>query len=156
MIGRVTLSFTLSYQSLCSNMSINTTGCPPSVATFIEQFYALSDNKERNDEYIDQFDWDCEAYFRIGNMMPAVTPEGIFQWRRGAWKDVKTRKHTVFGVYRSAMEGKDEYMLHGRVDYGKEDETKEGATWAGRMVLKRPSMISSKPKLTSYQVWIVS
>ncbi|UZJ53883.1 hypothetical protein CBS101457_003203 [Exobasidium rhododendri] len=136
-------------------MSINVDGVPTAVASFLRQFYSLSDSPAEHQAYVDQFQLSSDGFLQIGPMKRATKSDDILAWRHKAWELISTRKHTVYGVF-SKTDGDTgtEYMLHGRVDYEKKDGEKSGATWAGRMVFDENSIQTGHPKISFYQVWI--
>lgn len=139
-------------------MSINTEGVSSSVASFIKDFYRLSDDGSAHEGYTKSFAYSANDFlFQIGPMKPAKSSDEILEWRRKGWEHIATRKHTVYNVFSKAQgdDGK-EYMLYGLVEYVKKDGDKAAASWGGRMVFDSSSLEKGDPKLAYYKVWIVS
>jgi hypothetical protein len=138
--------------------TINTEGTSSTIASFIRNFYKISDDSSAHADYTKAFAYDASDFsFQIGPMKPAKTSEDIMQWRIKGWEPIATRKHTVYEVF-SKAQGDDghEYMLYGRVDYGKKNGENAGASWAGRMKFDPKSIEKGEPKLAFYHVWLVS
>jgi hypothetical protein len=138
--------------------TINTEGVSPAIASFIKDFYRVSDDGSAHKEYTEAFAYSSSNFFfQIGPMQPAKSSEDIMQYREKGWAPIATRKHTVYNVF-SKAQGDDghEYMLYGRVDYEKKDSTKAGANWGGLMKFDKSSVEKGEPKLAFYHVWIVS
>jgi hypothetical protein len=135
--------------------SINTEGIPSTIASFVQNFYKLSDNGTAHEGYTNSFLYNSDFFFQIGPMKPAKTSQDVMQWREKAWEAVATRKHTVYEVFPSKKQ-ENELMLYGRVDFEKKNGDKAGASWAGRMIFDKSSVEKGEPKLAFYNVWIVS
>lgn len=138
--------------------TINTEGVSSTIASFIRNFYKISDDSTAHEDYANSFAYDSNDFsFQIGPMKPAKTSEEIMQWRVKGWEAIATRKHTVYEIFSKAKgDNGNEYMLYGRVDYGKKNGEKAGATWAGKMIFDPKSIEKGEPKLAFYHVWIVS
>lgn len=64
------------------------------------------------------------------------------------WAAVSARHHVVSGVY-AAVDGKDEVMLFGHVDYSLKNGRDLATEWSARMVFD-----GTGEKLALYQVWL--
>ncbi|KAJ8126934.1 hypothetical protein O1611_g6705 [Lasiodiplodia mahajangana] len=125
------------------------------VKNFISAFYAISDNPSRNDEWVDCFAPD--ALLVMGDKR-ARGIDDIRELRESMWEKVKSRKHKLEKVYRSAFEQskpesewKFEYMLHGLVDLELKSAEKVAGQWAARAALTNHE---GRLKYTLYQVYL--
>lgn len=129
---------------------------PPSIATFVEKFYKISDTPDVHEQYADDYFIHDEdrLSFQIGPMQPTNKREGIVAWRRKGWEGVTRRKHVVNGVFISPK-WENEIMLDGSVEMDKNGSTLK-FNWAGRMVFDHKSLEEGAPKIETYKVWLVS
>ncbi|KAI1642590.1 hypothetical protein F4815DRAFT_461574 [Daldinia loculata] len=128
------------------------------VKNFISQFYAISDDRSRDEDWVKSFLPDATVI--IGDKM-AVGTENIRQMRKGMWEGVQTRKHKPLTVYPATFypetaynEGEKpviQYMIEGTlVSIGEKLETRE-ITWAARAILKEEQ---GELKYKLYQVYL--
>ncbi|KAI0844969.1 hypothetical protein F5Y00DRAFT_247567 [Daldinia vernicosa] len=132
------------------------------VKNFISQFYAISDDRSRDEDWVNSFLPDATVI--IGDKM-AVGTEDIRQMRKGMWEGVQTRKHKPLAVYPATFypetaygEGEKEkpaarYMIEGTlISTGEKLETLE-ITWAARAILKEERE-RGELKYKLYQVYL--
>ncbi|KAI1659560.1 hypothetical protein F4813DRAFT_336873 [Daldinia decipiens] len=128
------------------------------VKNFISQFYAISDDRSRNEDWVKSFLPD--ATIIIGDKM-AVGTENIRHLRKGMWEGVQARKHRPLAVYPAVFypetaydEGEKpaiQYMIEGTlISTGEKLETRE-ITWAARAILKEEQ---GELKYKLYQVYL--
>ncbi|KAI3336704.1 hypothetical protein HD806DRAFT_528298 [Xylariaceae sp. AK1471] len=129
------------------------------VKRFISAFYAVSDDKARNDEWVDCFASD--ALLVMGDKR-ARGLEQIRGLREGMWEMVESRRHKLDKVFPAAFELPEhehehesqwrfEYMLNGAVDLEMKSGEYAVAQWAGRAVLRE---VGGRLKYTLYQVYL--
>lgn len=137
-------------------MSINVNAVSsPTIASFIRQFYKISDEECEHEAYADSFDYTSALFFQIGPWESASTRQGVLSWRQKAWEKISSRKHTIHDVFAHPQKS-NEYMIYGRVDHTLKEGSKAASTWAGRMVFDQKSIDNGDPKMNYYRVWIVS
>ncbi|KAK4157971.1 hypothetical protein C8A00DRAFT_11233 [Chaetomidium leptoderma] len=131
-----------------------------SVKRFITHFFEVSDDPDRNDEWLGFFRDD--ATVMMGNDV-AKGKEEIRKLRGRMWKEVEARKHRLVKVFpasfapdRSAatLMHETEFMLFGAVAYRMRDGKGDAvAGWAGHAELKRDGL--NRPwRLGFYRVYI--
>ncbi|KAI0024737.1 hypothetical protein F4780DRAFT_552097 [Xylariomycetidae sp. FL0641] len=118
---------------------------------FIANFYQISDDPTKNEEWVDSFFPDAECI--MGDTVARGIDE-IRKLRKGMWDVVSSRRHRPMSVFPASF-GDDEnieYMLHGDLHM----ETKDGmhalVAWAARAVLRKDPQ--GKLKYASYQVYL--
>ncbi|KAI0122257.1 hypothetical protein F4814DRAFT_408093 [Daldinia grandis] len=128
------------------------------VKNFISHFYAISDDRSRDEDWVKSFLPDATVI--IGDKM-AVGTEDIRQMRKGMWEGVQTRKHKPLTVYPATFypeaaygEGENpaaQYMIEGTLlSTGEKLETLE-ITWAARAILHEER---GELKYKLYQVYL--
>lgn len=129
---------------------------PPAIASFVENFYNISDTPEVHEQYANDFfiNDDSRLSFQIGPMQPTNERKGIVAWRQKGWEGVTRRKHVVNGIFISPK-WENEIMLDGTVEMDKNRSTVK-FNWAGRMVFDQKSLEEGSPKIETYKVWLVS
>ncbi|KAL2134804.1 hypothetical protein VTI74DRAFT_10788 [Chaetomium olivicolor] len=138
-----------------SNIPLNS-----SVKEFITHFFEVSDDPDRNDEWVGFFRDDATVI--IGNDV-AKGKEEIRKLRRRMWKEVEARKHRLVKVFpahfspdRSSVVSmhEAEFMLFGAVAYRMKDGKGDAvAGWAGHAQVRRDGL-NSPWKFDFYRVYI--
>ncbi|XXG96636.1 hypothetical protein Hte_002924 [Hypoxylon texense] len=126
------------------------------VKGYIANFYATSDDRSKNEEWVDYFLPD--AVVIMGDKSAKGTEE-IRRLRQGMWEQVESRRHkpekAFPGSFGGAGGGGDgvaaEYMLHGSLDLVTKSGEQQAVTWAGRAVLRDTD---GKLKYQLYQVYL--
>ncbi|KAK4234700.1 hypothetical protein C8A03DRAFT_37516 [Achaetomium macrosporum] len=131
-----------------------------SVKKFITHFFEVSDDPDRNDEWVGFFQDD--ATVMMGNDV-ARGKEEIRRLRRRMWKDVEARKHRLVKVFPGwfsadptavASLNETEFMLFGAVAYRMTDGKGDAVvSWAGHAQMRRDG-VSAPWKLGFYRVYI--
>ncbi|KAH9898844.1 hypothetical protein F4778DRAFT_171372 [Xylariomycetidae sp. FL2044] len=129
------------------------------VKALISEFYSISDDPSRNEEWVDCFAPD--AVLVMGDRSARGTEE-IRELRRGMWEKIRTRRHRPEKVFPAAYEGEGgsegtgrwEYMLHGTLDLVMREDAgkRQVVTWAGRAVLEEDD--GGRLSFLYYQVWL--
>ncbi|KAH6850287.1 hypothetical protein B0I37DRAFT_371252 [Chaetomium sp. MPI-CAGE-AT-0009] len=132
-----------------------------SIKRFITHFFEVSDDPDRNEEWVEFFDEN--ATVMMGNDV-ARGREEIRKLRERMWQEVEARKHRLVKVFpakfsaeRSAIVSmhETEYMLFGAVAFRMRDDAKEDAVvgWAGHAQLRRDG-VTAPWRLGFYRVYI--
>ncbi|CAO1621743.1 unnamed protein product [Sympodiomycopsis kandeliae] len=122
---------------------------PSEIAQFIREFYAISDDESRHEDYVNSFVSESEGVqFQIGPMKPATNSAGILSWRKEKWLPVAERNHIIKDVFAHPSK-LNEYMLHGEVEYSLKDGSSGKASWGGWMLFN-----DKKDKMVKYTVWL--
>lgn len=125
---------------------------------FISVFYAISDDRSRDDEWLGCFA--ADALLVMGDKKAKGSQE-IRDLRVSMWETVKSRKHTLDKVFPATFEPNAgeaasllieyEYMLHGRAELELQNGgEKSTAHWAGRAILRD---VEGELKYVLYQVY---
>ncbi|KAI1213221.1 uncharacterized protein F4807DRAFT_410181 [Annulohypoxylon truncatum] len=125
------------------------------IKSFMEKFYAISDDPSKNEEWVDYFLPD--AVVIIGDRSAKGTDE-IRQLRQGMWERTKSRRHKPGKVFPATFGGADEgegmtieYMLQGSVDFVLKNGEQKAVSWAGHAVLNDAQ---GRLKYQFYQVYL--
>ncbi|KAI1759510.1 hypothetical protein GGR53DRAFT_471260 [Hypoxylon sp. FL1150] len=128
------------------------------IKSYIANFYATSDDRSKNEEWVDYFLPD--AVVIMGDKAAKGTQE-IRQLRQGMWELVESRRHKPEKVFPATFEGTGadgdgdgvaaEYMLHGSLDLVMKTGESSAISWAGRAVLRD---VDGKLKYQLYQVYM--
>ncbi|KAK7754231.1 hypothetical protein SLS62_003808 [Diatrype stigma] len=135
---------------------------------FIAGFYAASDDPGRNDDWLSYFAPD--AVLIMGDKVVRGT-EGIREFRRGMWENVRSRKHRPTKVFPASFPSPSsspetgtgagtaktaavEYMLHGSLDLELKSGDISTVAWAGRAVLEEVPGGGGALKYALYQVYM--
>ncbi|KAK3296070.1 uncharacterized protein B0H64DRAFT_162861 [Chaetomium fimeti] len=132
-----------------------------SIKRFITHFFEVSDDPDRNEEWVGLFDEN--ATVMIGNDV-AKGKEEIRKLRERMWKEVEARKHRLVKVFPASFSSERtavvsmheaEYMLFGAAAFRMRDEAKEDAVvgWAGHAQLRRDG-VTAPWRLGFYRVYI--
>ncbi|KAL1585060.1 hypothetical protein WHR41_06186 [Cladosporium halotolerans] len=120
----------------------------PGIASFFENFYAISDTPTGHELYADQFTGDATL---IMASKVAKGRQGIIEMREGMWEKVAKRSHKPLMIYSFTKHG-DDVMLHGTVDYDLKDGKKaKGVEWAARAKFGSEN---GSLRMTFYQVYL--
>ncbi|KAL2002917.1 hypothetical protein VTN02DRAFT_5571 [Thermoascus thermophilus] len=118
------------------------------MVSFMEEFYATSDDPTAHDKYVASFTPDATLI-----MGPKVGKgsEEIRTLRHGLWTHVAQRKHTPEKIY---FGGPNELMLHGKVAYVLKASGNEVVVpWAARVEFAFDES-GGNPKMKFYQVYL--
>lgn len=147
---------------------------------FISNFYRVSDDPDKDNEWVDFFAEDATVVMgseketatgrdgenpittcvhlvlkrrRLTQDVP--TPE-ILQLRKKMWESVKSRKHTVTKVFPGMFDGVVDFMLFGSVAYVLESGERSGVNWAarGELILEEDSDGESRYRFAYYRVYL--
>ncbi|KAI1458346.1 hypothetical protein F4805DRAFT_425391 [Annulohypoxylon moriforme] len=124
------------------------------IKDFIERFYAVSDDRSKNEEWVNYFLPDATVI--IGDRSAKGTDE-IRRLRHGMWEDTELRLHRPEKVFPASFdevnecEGDIEYMLQGLVYLISKNGKQRAVSWAGRAVLNE---VQGTLKYRFYQVFL--
>ncbi|KAL4778577.1 hypothetical protein BJX76DRAFT_352496 [Aspergillus varians] len=116
----------------------------PSMISFMESFYRISDTESQHDDYVNSFTKDATL---IMGPKTATGADEIRTLRLGLWTHVASRKHAPTKIY---FGGENELMLYGTVRYvlRADPEGEVQVPWAGRVVF------GDEGKMSFYQVYL--
>ncbi|KAK9418060.1 putative SnoaL-like domain-containing protein [Seiridium unicorne] len=130
----------------------SSTAADDRMRSFISEFYKVSDDPNKNEEWAAYFLPDAVL------VMGPDTVRGIDEIRKlrvKMWEKVAARKHQPQKVFESTFgsskQGQKEYMLFGDLDYDLKTGEKQSVSWAGNMVLEE---VEGKPRFKYYRVYI--
>ncbi|KAI1781532.1 hypothetical protein F4818DRAFT_436722 [Hypoxylon cercidicola] len=124
------------------------------VKDYIANFYATSDDRSKNEEWVDYFLPD--AVVIMGDKSAKGTDE-IRRLRQGMWEQVESRRHRPEKVFPGSFGGAGgdgvaaEYMLHGSLDMVLKNGEAQTISWAGRALLRN---VDGRLKYKLYQVYL--
>ncbi|KAK4123865.1 hypothetical protein N657DRAFT_645469 [Parathielavia appendiculata] len=130
-----------------------------SVKLFITRFFEVSDDPDRNDEWVYFFREDATLI-----MMKDIAKgkDEIRKLRRDMWRDVEARKHRLVKLFPASFSPdqkavmvmhEKEFMLFGAVAYRMKDGSEAVAGFAAHAQLRRDSLNASW-KFVFYRVYV--
>ncbi|KAL2223105.1 hypothetical protein M432DRAFT_37305 [Thermoascus aurantiacus ATCC 26904] len=142
------MSYKITYTNPSSSEQLPSAEQARAMVSFMEEFYATSDDPAAHEKYVASFTPD--ATLIMGSKV-ARGSEEILALRHGLWTHVASRKHTPIKIF---FGDPNELMLHGKVAYvlkagGKEVEI----DWAGRVEFAFDES-GGNPKVKFYQVYL--
>ncbi|KAJ4304750.1 hypothetical protein N0V90_000278 [Kalmusia sp. IMI 367209] len=121
----------------------------PAFKKFFEDFYAISDNPDAHDAYVQSFTKDAAL---IMASKKAQGSEEILALRKGLWEKVSSRVHAPLKIFPYGPNS-NEVMLHGTVKYDLKVGGESSVDWAAHARLVKDG---EHVKMEFYQVYLVS
>lgn len=120
----------------------------PSVKSFFERFYEVSDNPTGHEQYADMFTSNARLIMGLNEVSGR---EAIIKMRHGMWEKVAKRDHKPAQIY-SFGSGSNDVMLYGTVGYTLKDGKGTTVDWAAKahFVEEAGSLL-----MDFYQVYLV-
>ncbi|BGP15475.1 hypothetical protein JCM10213v2_003454 [Rhodosporidiobolus nylandii] len=123
--------------------TVSPTSLSPEQVSFVEQFYAVSDQPDAVDKYLSFLTSDVDFVMGLNGVKGEAAVRKI---RENMWGGVATRKHKP-ELLVASEDGKT-FMLHGTVDYGLRNGKKvDNVGWAAKMIFAEGSEL----KMQRYQ-----
>ncbi|KAJ0124407.1 hypothetical protein J7T55_005745 [Diaporthe amygdali] len=104
------------------------------LATFLQRFYTLSDDKVHADSWAACFSDDSRMKRKMDDV---VGRQNILNVNLESWKGQAERLHIVYKVFPFSAGKPDEIMLYGKSEYDYEDGTTGEMPWSARLHFKR-------------------
>lgn len=121
----------------------------PAIKSFIEKYYAVSNDPGVHDDYADLFTPDGE--FSMNDKKAKGTKQ-IRDLRKAIWSHVPGRDHSPIQIY-THCDDQTDLMILGDVSYSHHAGHQTGADWAAKMKLEK---VGGEYKVGYYQIIVDS